>query len=267
MRSSSDPLAFGSGLARSGGRRFSVPVVAAGRGGGGACRALDGGLSAQLSQLPLQRFDPCGQGGKFRGDSSFLGWLPLLLVRNHGNYFTAILRRSGTELCQLIVFALRKKVTMPVRVLVVDDDALSREVLVLLLNSAGYAAEAVDSGDSALRHLQTTRLLPDVVLADLQMPGTTGDELARQLRDLCGPATTLLAMSATEPDDGSDREFDGFLQKPFTMETFAAAIAGGSGRARANLDRTRLIWTKPCMRKLAGSMRPSPAGAALCALP
>ena len=225
-----------------------------------------GGLSAQLSQLPLQRFDPGGQGGKLRGDSSFLGWLPLLLVRNHGNYFTAILRRSGTELCQLIVFALRKKVTMPVRVLVVDDDALSREVLALLLNSAGYAAEAVDSGDSALRHLQTTRLLPDVVLADLQMPGTSGDELARQLRDLCGPATTLLAMSATEPDDGSDREFDGFLQKPFTMETFAAAIAGGNGqreRIRSNAaDLDEAVYAQACRVDATLTV-----GAALCALP
>jgi CheY-like chemotaxis protein/HPt (histidine-containing phosphotransfer) domain-containing protein len=131
----------------------------------------------------------------------------------------------------LIVFALRKKVTMPVRVLVVDDDALSREVLALLLNGAGYAVEVVDSGDSALSHLRTTPLLPDVILADLQMPGMTGDELARRLRDLCGPVTTLLAMSATKPDDGSNREFNGFLQKPFTMETFAAAIADGAAAA------------------------------------
>ena len=158
-------------------------------------------------------------------------------------------------LCQLIVFALRKKVTMPVRVLVVDDDALSREVLALLLNDAGYAAEAVDSGDTALRHLQTTRLFPQIVLVDLQMPGTTGDELARRLRDLCGPAAVLLAMSATKPDDGSDREFNGFLQKPFTMETFAAAIAGGAANGpnlanAADLD-------EAVYAKLARSMRPS----------
>ena len=37
-------------------------------------------MRAQFSQLPLQRFDPCGQGGKVRGDLSFLGWLLLLLV-------------------------------------------------------------------------------------------------------------------------------------------------------------------------------------------
>jgi CheY-like chemotaxis protein len=156
---------------------------------------------------------------------------------------------------------------MPVRVLIVDDDALSREVLALLLNGAGYATEEVDSGDSALRHLQTTRLLPDVVLADLQMPGTTGGELARRLRDLCGPATILLAMSATKPDDGSDREFNGFLQKPFTMETFAAAIVGGAaGAAKGPGGANPADLEEAVYRKLAGSLRPSQLGQlyALC---
>jgi CheY-like chemotaxis protein len=115
---------------------------------------------------------------------------------------------------------------MPVQILVVDDDALSREVLALLLHGAGYAVETADSGDASLLHLQTANLLPQVVLTDLQMPGTTGNELAVGLRGLCGPATMLLAMSASTPDDGSDREFDGFLLKPFTMETFTAAITG-----------------------------------------
>src|SRR5260370_32712471 len=120
---------------------------------------------------------------------------------------------------------------MPVKVLVVDDDALSREVLALLLDDAGYAVETADSGDAALLHLQTAHLLRQVVLTDLQMPGTTGKELALRLRCVCGPATTLLAMSATAPDDGSDRGFDGFLLKPFTMETFTAAIAGKTAKA------------------------------------
>ena len=43
---------------------------------------------------------------------------------------------------------------MPVRVLVVDDDDLSREVLALLLQGAGYAVETAESGDAALLHLQ-----------------------------------------------------------------------------------------------------------------
>jgi CheY-like chemotaxis protein len=147
---------------------------------------------------------------------------------------------------------------MPVQILVVDDDALSREVLALLLYGAGYAVETADSGDAALLYLQTAHSLPQVVLTDLQMPGTTGNELALRLRGLCSPATMLLAMSATAPADGSDRAFDRFLLKPFTMETFTTAIAGKTakpvkepnGAAATVLD--EVVYTK-----LAGSLRRS----------
>src|SRR6201989_1187957 len=125
---------------------------------------------------------------------------------------------------------------MPVRVLVVDDDALSREVFTLLLDNAGYAVESADSGDAALLYLESTQEPPEVVLTDLQMPGISGEALAQRLRRLCVPDATLLAMMASEPDDGADRQFDGFLMKPFTMETFATAVAG---RASNSARRSR----------------------------
>ena len=69
----------------------------------------------QLGQLPLEGFDAGGQGGKICGRLNLLiGLLLVVLVllipRGHGNYFTAITRGSGTEVRQLIVFALRKRV-------------------------------------------------------------------------------------------------------------------------------------------------------------
>jgi CheY-like chemotaxis protein/HPt (histidine-containing phosphotransfer) domain-containing protein len=145
---------------------------------------------------------------------------------------------------------------MPVQVLVVDDDALSREVLALLLHGAGYPVETADSGDAALEHLRTVPLPPQVVLTDLQMPGTTGNELALRLRGLCGPATTLLAMSASAPGDGSDREFDGFLLKPFTMDSFTAAIAGITAKAaKESNGATATVLDEAVYSRLAGSMR------------
>jgi CheY-like chemotaxis protein len=146
---------------------------------------------------------------------------------------------------------------MPARVLVVDDDALTREVFALLLQDAGYAVETADSGDAALFYLQTAYPRPEVVLADLQMPGTAGRELALRLRSLCGSATTLLAMSASEPDDASDQAFDGLLLKPFTMKAFAAAVAGTkSGIAQGSGSAGALILDEAVYRKLAGAMRP-----------
>ena len=155
----------------------------------------------------------------------------------------------------MIVFV-QEVLLMPLQILVVDDDALSREVLALLLHNAGYAVETVDSGDAALLHLQTARSLPQVVLADLQMPGTTGKELARRMRGLCGPATILLAMSANAPDDELRREFDGSLQKPFTMEALAAVIRGGmAGATNASNGPDAAVLDEAVYRKLAGSMR------------
>jgi CheY-like chemotaxis protein len=159
------------------------------------------------------------------------------------------------EVHRLVVFVQEAR-QMPVQVLVVDDDALSREVLALLLDGAGYSVEAADSGDAALLHLQSAQLLPQVVLTDLQMPGIAGNELALALRGLCGSATTLLVMSATAPGDGSDRGFDGFLLKPFTMETFTAAIAGKTARAAKEANRaTAPVLDEVVYAKLAGSMR------------
>jgi CheY-like chemotaxis protein len=171
---------------------------------------------------------------------------------------TLPLSRKGVvqEVCRLIVFVQEAR-QMPVQVLVVDDDSLSREVLALLLDGAGYSVETADSGDAALLHLQTVHLMPQVVLTDLQMPGTTGDELALRMRGLCGPATMLLAMSATAPDDGAGHEFDGFLLKPFTMETFTAAIAGTTVKAAEDPNGTATtVLDEVVYTKLAASMRP-----------
>ncbi len=146
---------------------------------------------------------------------------------------------------------------MPVPVLVIDDDALSREVLTLLLEAAGYTAESADSGEAALSLLRSTRRLPQAILADLQMPGITGNNLARGIRYLC-PAATLLAMSATPPEDGSARDFDGFLLKPFTIDLFTASLTKADREAtNGSHPQETPILDESIYRKLTGSMRPA----------
>jgi CheY-like chemotaxis protein/HPt (histidine-containing phosphotransfer) domain-containing protein len=147
---------------------------------------------------------------------------------------------------------------MGLRVLVVDDDELSREVLAVLLQGAGYAVEAVDSGDAALLSLRSVRPLPEVVLADMQMPGTAGGELARRMRGVCGGCTVLLAMSGSELEGDAGREFDGFLLKPFSMEELAGAIAGGAASVeRASNGKGVGVLDERVYAKLATSMRRS----------
>jgi CheY-like chemotaxis protein len=66
-------------------------------------------------------------------------------------------------------------------VLVVDDDALSREFMATLLGYRGHQIQEASDGDSALVSVERDR--PDAVITDVLMPGLDGYELARALRD------------------------------------------------------------------------------------
>ena len=146
----------------------------------------------------------------------------------------------------------------PVRVLVVDDDAMSRDLLALLLDAEGYAVESADSGDAALTFLSQSPA-PGIVLTDIKMPGTSGRPLANRLRRLCGPETLLLAMSGSGPSTEATRAYDGFLLKPFTMEEFAAAassyIAQGNESEPAQIPQDAAL-NETIYSKLTASMQP-----------
>ncbi len=127
---------------------------------------------------------------------------------------------------------------MPVRVLVVDDDPMVCELLAVTLEAEGYSVASADSGASALAYLLASATSPHVVLADVQMPGLAGAELARKLRRACGPGAQLLAMSGSGPASEAIALFDGFLLKPFSVGQFAAAISSRTSPTRATKRRT-----------------------------
>ena len=110
------------------------------------------------------------------------------------------------------------------RVLLIDDDELSRSVLELTLSAAGYEVVEAESGEAALQHLRTQSDGFDVVLSDLQMPGLHGPELATQLRSLTD--VPLIAMSGSEPAPERYAGYDTFLLKPFPPERFGEAVRG-----------------------------------------
>jgi CheY-like chemotaxis protein/HPt (histidine-containing phosphotransfer) domain-containing protein len=147
----------------------------------------------------------------------------------------------------------------PLLILVVDDDALSRDVLALLLAHAGFVVHTADSGDAAVHSLSAASAPPPaIVLVDIQMPGITGSALAHALRGVCGAGTLLLAMSGSVPDNEVTRDFDGLLLKPFTMEELAAAIAANGTLASApakSVHQNLTLLNEAIYEKLAASMR------------
>ena len=111
------------------------------------------------------------------------------------------------------------------RVLVIDDDEMSRELLAVLLEADGYAVSSADSGDMALALLASSAP-PALVLTDMQMPGSTPTQLAGRLRRVCGRGTLLFAMSGSPAASTDLARYDGFLLKPFSLSELAAAIGG-----------------------------------------
>ena len=111
------------------------------------------------------------------------------------------------------------------RVLVIDDDPMSRDLLRVLLQAEGYEVECADSGEDAITWIHHTATAPGLVLADVLMPGLAGSRLAGELRSFCPPDTLLLLMSGSRPPDQILARFDGFLLKPFTMKDVADMLA------------------------------------------
>jgi CheY-like chemotaxis protein len=111
----------------------------------------------------------------------------------------------------------------PKTLLLIDDDAISRELLALLLEGEGFAVLVCDSGKAALEHLRTVGL-PYIALTDLHMPGISGAELAAALSPARAKGAVLLAMSASQPGEDIAEAFDGFLLKPFSALEFRSAL-------------------------------------------
>lgn len=74
----------------------------------------------------------------------------------------------------------QEKVKVKDRVLIVDDDSLIRELISLILRSAGYSVLTAENGEDALDKLKGTSV--DTIVTDLRMPRMDGIEFTRELR-------------------------------------------------------------------------------------
>ena len=122
-----------------------------------------------------------------------------------------------------------------VRVLVVDDHAVLRAGLRLLLDTEDdleYVGEA-STAEEAVRGLERTR--PDVVLLDLQMPGIGGLEGVRRITDR-RPGVRVLVLSMHDEADDVRRAFaagaDGYLVKTAADEELVRALRAVSAGER-----------------------------------
>jgi len=112
-------------------------------------------------------------------------------------------------------------------VVVVDEDHAFRGFLITVLQRAGYATLGVSSAEEA--HVAIADRQPDVVLTDVQLPGVSGYELCRQLKDDYGEQLGVIIVSGerTEPFDraaGILLGADDYMVKPVDPGELVARV-------------------------------------------
>jgi signal transduction histidine kinase/ActR/RegA family two-component response regulator len=113
------------------------------------------------------------------------------------------------------------------RVLVVDDNEDAGELLGFMLEQEGFEAVIVNDGPAALR--AAASVSPSVVILDIGLPGMSGYEVAKQLREQSSMTdTAIIALSGWgSPEDkrrALDAGFDLHLTKPVFLEELRQAL-------------------------------------------
>ena len=121
------------------------------------------------------------------------------------------------------------------RLLIIDDDRDSRDVLAMSLEVDGHRVFAASSGREGLEIALVER--PTAAIVDIGMADIDGYEVARRLRQAMGAEITLIAFSGYgQPEDrrrSLEAGFDAHVVKPATGEEILSVLAGRAPAARA----------------------------------
>ena len=144
------------------------------------------------------------------------------------------------------------------RVLVVDDNEINRELATSILASHGAAAITANDGQDAVKILKSGASVCDVVLMDLQMPGMDGMQTTAQIRQLPGcerlPIVALTASAFNEQRVEALRAgMDAVVTKPFDVGDLVRLLfrlvrgtAGDNGGGSDNPS-ARPPWVPPLL--------------------
>src|ERR1700733_387338 len=117
------------------------------------------------------------------------------------------------------------------KILIADDEAVSRRMLQGMLEKWGYEVISVADGDQAWGKLKVPEA-PRIALLDWMMPGQNGVEICRALRKLRPePYTYILLLTAKDTAEsvveGLESGADDYLIKPFNPQELKARIRVG----------------------------------------
>lgn len=108
-------------------------------------------------------------------------------------------------------------------ILVVEDEALIRHLVVDTLTDEGHNVLSAASGEDALARLDGQR--PDLMVVDLRMPGMSGQEFVRRQRER-GPQIPVLILSGSSEAKQVGREIGAVavIHKPFDLDDLVRVV-------------------------------------------
>ena len=117
------------------------------------------------------------------------------------------------------------------KVLVIDDEPQIRRVMRVILSGENYEVMEARSGEAAL--LRFREFLPDLVLLDLNMPGMTGLETCRAIRENSEVPIIVLTVRHEEEEkvEALDAGADDYVTKPFGKQELLARIRAALRRS------------------------------------
>ena len=111
------------------------------------------------------------------------------------------------------------------KILIVEDDAALMLGLTSVIGDEGYEPHAARTGPEGLRLAKELR--PDLIVLDIMLPGMSGFEICKRVRDERIPSKVLMLTAKDEEDDkifGFELGADDYLTKPFSLRELLARI-------------------------------------------
>ena len=126
----------------------------------------------------------------------------------------------------------REVASLPIRVLIAEDDKTIGEMLKRVLSSENYDVVLAEDGEQAWQALQDEDDPPCLAIIDWMMPGMDGLTLCRKIKERESPFVFTIMLTAKTRDEdiiaGLRAGADEFLTKPFNLDVLRSRVAAGA---------------------------------------